>query len=85
MLQQLNHDTIMNAIATNSDESCYFVDGPAGTGKTFLDNTLVHNLQAQEIDVRCMAYSGNAITLLINGATPLFKYLFLYCLILHVT
>ena len=41
----------MNAIATNSDESCYFVDGPAGTGKTFLYNTLVHNLQAQGIKV----------------------------------
>ena len=45
MLQQLNddqrqiNDTIMNAIATNSDENCYFVDGPADTGKTFLYNT----------------------------------------------
>ena len=75
ILQQLNddqrqiHDTIMNAIATNSDENCYFVDGPAGTGKTFLYNTLVHNLQAQGIKVKCMAYSGIASTLLINGAT----------------
>ena len=75
MLQQPNqdqrhiHDTIMNAIATHSDENCYFVDGPAGTGKTFLYNTLVHNLQAQGINVKCMAYSGIASTLLINGAT----------------
>ena len=75
MLQQLNdeqrqiHNTIMNAIATNSDESCSFVDGPAGTGKNFLYNTLVHNLQAQGIKVKCMVYSGIASTLLINGAT----------------
>ena len=75
MLQQLNddqrhlHDTIMNAIATNSDENCYFVDWPAGTGKTYFYNTLVHNLQAQGIKVKCMAYSGIASTLLINGAT----------------
>ena len=75
MLQQLNndqrhiHNTIMNAITTNSDQHCYFVDGPAGTGKTFLYNTIVHNLQALGIKVKCMAYSGIASTLLINGAT----------------
>ena len=75
MLQQLNndqrqiHDTIVNAITTNSDQNCYFVDGPAGTGKTFLYNTIVHNLQALGIKVKCMAYSGIASTLLINGAT----------------
>ena len=75
MLQQLNnnqrqiHDTIVNAITTNSDQICYFVDGPAGTGKTFLYNTIVHNLQALGIKVKCMAYSGIASTLLIIGAT----------------
>ena len=75
MLHQLNtyqhliHDTIMNAITRNSDQNCYFVDGPAGTGKTFLYNTIVHNLQALGIKVKCMAYSGIASTLLINGAT----------------
>ena len=73
MLQQLIndqrhiHDTILTAITTNSDQNCYFVDGPAGTGKTFLYNTIVHNLQALEIKVKCMAYSGIASTLLING------------------
>ena len=75
MLQQLNidqhhiHDTIVDAITTKSDQNCYFVDGPAGTGKTFLYNTIVHNLQALGIKVKCMAYSGIASTLLINGAT----------------
>ena len=44
MLHQLNndqhhiHDTIINAITSDSDQNCYFVDGPAGTGKTFLYN-----------------------------------------------
>ena len=75
MLQQLNndqrqiHDIIVNAIAKNSDQNCYFVDGPAGTGKTFLYNTIVHNLQALRLKVKCMAYSGTASTLLINGTT----------------
>ena len=75
MLQQLNndqchiHNTIMYANTTNSDQNCYFVDGPASTGKTFLYNTIVHNLQALGIKVKCMAYSGIASTLHINGAT----------------
>ena len=75
MLHQLNndqrhiHDTIVNAITSDCHQNCYFVDGPAGTGKTFLYNTVVHNLQALGIQVKCMAYSGIASTLLITGAT----------------
>ena len=75
MLHQLNNDqchihyTIVNAITSDCHQTCYFVDGPAGTGKTFLYNTVVHNLQALGIQVKCMAYSGIASTLLINGAT----------------
>ena len=70
MLQQLNiHDTIVDAITTNSDQNFYFVDRPAGTGKIFLYNTIVHNHQALGIKVKCMAYSRIASTLLINGAT----------------
>ena len=51
MLELLNnnqlhiHNTVMEAVQTASQQNCYFVDGPAGTGKTFLYNTLVHNLQ----------------------------------------
>ena len=61
MLQQLNndqqqiHDTIFNAITANSDQNCYCLDGPAGTGKTFLYSTIAHNLQASGIKVKCMA------------------------------
>eukprot|EP00795_Rhopilema_esculentum_P009950 gene9950-18563_t len=75
MLQLLNndqlhiHNTIMEAIQTGAEQNCYFVDGPAGTGKTFLYNTLVHNLQGLGLQVKCVAYSGIASTLLINGAT----------------
>ncbi|XP_065061660.1 ATP-dependent DNA helicase PIF1-like [Rhopilema esculentum] len=75
MFQLLNddqrhiHDTVMEAIQTRSENNCFFVDGPAGTGKTFLYNTVVHNLQALGITVKCVAYSGIASTLLINGST----------------
>jgi len=74
MLQHFNndqrqiHDMIINTITTNSDVS-YFIDGPTGTGKTFLYNTIVHNLQALGIQAKCLAYSGIASTLLVNGAT----------------
>ncbi len=49
------YDTVMNAIQTNSHQNCFFLDGPAGTGKTFLYNTIVHNLQALRIKVICVA------------------------------
>ena len=61
MLQQLNndqrhiHNTSMNAFTTKSDQKCYFVDGPAVTGKTVRYNTIVHNLQALGIKGKCMA------------------------------
>eukprot|EP00794_Sanderia_malayensis_P020784 gene20784-biopygen15326 len=72
MFEQLNpeqlqiHNTIVQAIKTQSPDNCFFLDGPAGTGKTFLYNTLVHNLQATGHKVKCVAYSGIAATLLIN-------------------
>ena len=89
MLQLLNndqlyiHNTVMEAVQTASQQNCYFVDGPAGTGKTFLYNTLVHNLQGLGIKVKCVAYSEIASTLLQH--TQLSKSLFHYYLILLVT
>eukprot|EP00794_Sanderia_malayensis_P004010 gene4010-biopygen2490 len=75
MLEQLNpeqlhiHNTVVHAIETHSTDNCFFLDGPAGTGKTFLYNTLLHNLQASGNKVQCIAYSGIVATLLIHGRT----------------
>ena len=75
MLDQLNPDqrhvtdSFLHALNTHADNRCFFVDGSGGTGKTFLYNTLVHILRGMEIKVKCMAYSGIAATLLIDGAT----------------
>ena len=80
ILQELNtdqrhiHYTIMDAIKTTSDQNNYFVDGPASKGKPFLYNTIAHNLQALGKKVKCMACSGIASTLLINGATAHSKF-----------
>ncbi|KAI9555035.1 hypothetical protein GHT06_020332 [Daphnia sinensis] len=47
----------------------YFLDGPGGTGKTFLYNTLITVLQGQGKQVIAVAYTGIASTLLLDGTT----------------
>ena len=75
MYDQLNQeqrhflDTFLQAFQTQSDNNCFFIDGSGGTGKTFLYNTLVHILRGMQIKVKCIAFSGIASTLLIDGAT----------------
>eukprot|EP00794_Sanderia_malayensis_P011547 gene11547-biopygen9217 len=75
MLTSLNpeqleiHTKVIEAVQNQSEQNCYFLDGPAGTGKTFLYNTLVHSLQFMGNKVQCMVWSGIAATLLINGRT----------------
>ena len=75
MYQQLNQeqqhfvDTFLQALHTASRNNCFYIDGCGGTGKTFVYNTLVHILRGMEIKVKCVAFSGIASTLLIDGAT----------------
>jgi len=47
----------------------YFLDGPGGTGKTFLYNTIITVLQGQGKNVIAVTLTGIASTLLIGGAT----------------
>ncbi|XP_046438429.1 uncharacterized protein LOC124189959 [Daphnia pulex] len=47
----------------------FFLDGPGGTGKTILYNTLINVLQGQGKKVISVASTGIAATLLTNGAT----------------
>ncbi|KEP45929.1 putative ATP-dependent DNA helicase PIF1 [Rhizoctonia solani 123E] len=47
----------------------FFLDGPAGTGKTFLYRTLCYTLRAQDKIVLCVASSGLAALLLPGGKT----------------
>jgi hypothetical protein len=51
------------------DSKILFVDGPGGTGKTFLYNVINHFCNAKKIKVANMAFSGIAATLLQNGRT----------------
>jgi hypothetical protein len=48
---------------------CVFVDGPGGSGKTFLYTCVTHYAFSKNKRVCCMAWSGIAAQLLINGRT----------------
>ena len=80
MYQQLNNeqrlilDSILHAITVQSPQTCYYIDGAGGTGKTFLYKTLVHMLHGIQIKVACVAFSGIAATLLIDGSTAHSKF-----------
>jgi hypothetical protein len=47
----------------------YFVDGPGGTGKTFLYNTIIHTMAGEGLPTMAVAYTGCAAMLLCRGRT----------------
>ncbi len=69
----LNKDqrTIYNAViqATEREYGCFFVDGPGGTGKTFLYNTLLANIRSCGKIALAVASSGIAALLISGGRT----------------
>ncbi|KAK4510430.1 uncharacterized protein ATC70_012169 [Mucor velutinosus] len=62
-------DTITSSINSNTNSSHFFLQGPAGTGKTFIYNTLCHFYRSQGKIVLCVASSGIAALLLPGGRT----------------
>ena len=56
-------------ISNKHIDNMFFVDGPGGSGKTYLYNFLVSVCKAFHLKVSCSAYSGVAATLLENGST----------------
>ena len=67
--QKTAFDTIISAIETTPDQLCYFLHGPAGTGKTFVYNTIANYFRGQNKIVLCVASSGIAALLLTGGRT----------------
>ncbi|CAH2086126.1 unnamed protein product [Euphydryas editha] len=63
-------NSILQAVNnTASETKCFFIDGPGGTGKTFIYKTLYHMLTGKRYRVKCMAFTGIASILLPNGRT----------------
>lgn len=56
-------DVICNAVQTNQG-GVFFLNGPAGTGKTFCYNTICYHIRGQGKIVLCVASSGIAALLL---------------------
>ena len=67
---------VMNAIRVESHpDRLFFIDGPGGSGKTFLYEALYHKVCGIQLKVDCVASTGIAATLLPFGKTAhsLFK------------
>ena len=67
--QRLAYDTILAQVATAPHMSHFFIQGPAGTGKTFLYKCLCSYYRGQGKIVLCVASSGIAALLLPGGRT----------------
>ena len=66
--QRRSYDTILGSL-TQPIATQFFIQGPAGTGKTFLYRCLCGTLRAQGKVVLCVASSGIAAQLLPGGVT----------------
>jgi hypothetical protein len=68
-------DTIVSAVEDGEPQNfCFFLQGPAGTGKTFIYNTLYNYFCLKQMIVACIALSGIASLLLPNGRTSHFLF-----------
>ena len=64
-------ESIVNAVRENEHglAQLFFLDGPGGTGKTFVQNTVMAKLRSEGFIVLAVASSGIAATLLDGGQT----------------
>lgn len=67
--QLLAFDTIVTAIRDDPQTAHFYLQGPGGTGKTFLYKTLCYYFRSQEKIVLCVASTGIAALLLPDGCT----------------
>ena len=61
--QRTAYDCVIQSVEQNLSRT-FFLDGPGGTGKTYVYTTLCHQLQSQRKVVLCVASSGIAALLL---------------------
>jgi hypothetical protein len=68
-LEQLSAFSAITDSVQEKDGKLFFLHGPAGTGKTFVYNTLCDKIRSQSMIVLCVASSGIAALLLSGGRT----------------
>ena len=66
--QQATYDEIMSSVNTE-DGGLFFVDGPGGTGKTYLYRALVATIRSQKKINVATATSGVAASIMPGGRT----------------
>ena len=66
--QKFAFDSVI-ALVYNYKGQLFFLNGPAGTGKTFCYNSICHKLRGDGKIVLCVASSGIAALLLQGGRT----------------
>ena len=68
--QSIVFDAVTTAVLnSNSSDRLFFLDGPGGTGKTFLYNTILGYLRGRNAKCMAMATSGIVACLLNEGRT----------------
>ena len=67
--QRLAYDSILAKVANEPQKSHFFIQGPAGTGKTFLYKCICSHYHGHGKIVLCVASSGIAALLLPGGRT----------------
>ncbi|XP_024156320.1 ATP-dependent DNA helicase PIF2-like [Rosa chinensis] len=71
--QSFAYNAIISAIECN-DNAIFFVDGPGGTGKTYLYRALLATLRSNDHIVLATATSGIAATIIPGGRTTHFRF-----------
>src|SRR5688572_10278386 len=66
--QNIIYNTIIQTVKDNSSQ-CFFIDGPGGTGKTFLYNTILAKVRLDNEIALPVASSGIAALLIDGGRT----------------
>jgi hypothetical protein len=67
--QQVIFNKVVNAIKNKNHDKYIFVDGPGGTGKSYLINLLIDYFNKDNVNVLAVAWTGIAANLLKNGKT----------------
>jgi hypothetical protein len=67
--QKIIFNKVLNAVKNENNDKYIFVDGPGGTGKSYLLNLLIDYFNKYDVTFLAVAWTGIAANLLKNGKT----------------